>query len=447
MSAAAQEAGHFPRLSVAQVRAAFSSCPDAAGWLELHRRYGDTMWLPGGGLLSNDLAFVTPMLMERPHAVARGIMYRFAGRLFPGAEGLLFQTNPIWKQQLSAVGHVFHRNHLSKVALKVDETIRRHATQWAGAGHIPDLYTAMSRLGADVALRALFGIDGAVQPGRRISDLLAHYKLETMKHEPHARHDRADATLGNLLMSLAANAITLLSLERDVRALDRSLRKIDPDALDGCVPGLAGLAPSRKSFACWFNHLYGAYNATDYTNTFALVYLERYPHLRREIEAEIEGVATREPSPELFKEEMPALRNFMHEVFRVAPAANMVMREVAVPFTARGLTLQPGTQIGLAVKALHNDKRYWDHPERFDPSRWANGAVPHPPCAFIPFLAGPRRCWGRPMAEMVVMQTLREILSRYSVRVLTPDVQPTHYWMPRFNEPVRAEVRWKTQNT
>jgi cytochrome P450 len=443
MSGAPTHAGQFPRLNVAQVRAAFSS-GDATGWRELHRRHGDTLWLPGGILLTIDLGIVRAMLTDRPHTETRPALYRHAARYFPGADGLLFQTNPLWKQQLSAVARVFHKNHLSKVAAALTETIRRHATQWAGAENVPDLYAAMSRMGADVALRAMFGIDGGTPLGRRIAEILTRYKLATMRHQPHARHDRADVTTPNLLRSLAANAMTILSLVRDVRALDQSLRRIDGDTLDGCIPALAELAPSRKAFVSWLNHLFGAYNAIDYTITAALVQLERYQDVRRGIEAELEGMATRQPSPELFTE-LPTLRNFAREVFRVAPVANVVLREVAVPLTVRGATLLPGTQIALGIQALHHDDRYWAEPRRFAPSRWANGAIPHAPFAYIPFLTGPRRCWGRPLAEMVFVQTLRELLGRYSVRVLTPDVQPTAYIMPRFTEPVRAEVRWKVR--
>jgi cytochrome P450 len=436
--APAERAEQFPRLDVATVRAAFSS-GDAEGWSELHRRHGDTLWLPSGLLLTIDLDIVEAMLMNRPHTETRPALYRHAGRFIPGADGLLFQTHPLWKRQLLAVIPVFHKTHLSKVARGVTETVQRHAAEWARAESVPDLYAAMSRMGADVALRALFGIDGCTEAGRRIAEILTRYKLATMQHAPHARMDRADATPTNMLGSLAANAMTIVSLVRDVRALDRSLAEIDGGALDGCIPRLRDVAPSRKALVSWVNHLFGAYNAVDYTIVTALVLLEHHPPVRRALEAELEGAAARDPSPELHTE-LPTLHNFAREVFRVAPVANVVLREVAVPLTVHGATLQPGTQVALGVRALHHDDRHWAEPWRFDPSRWVGPAAPHAPFAYIPFLAGPRQCWGRPLAEMVFVETLRELLGRRSVRVLTPDARPTAYIMPRFTVPVRARV-------
>jgi hypothetical protein len=160
---------------------------------------------------------------------------------------------------------VFHKTHLSKIAWAVTETVQRHAAEWARTESVPDLYAAMSRLGADVALRALFGIDGCTEAGRRIAEVLKRYQLATMQHPPHARMDRADATPTNMLRSLAANAMTIVSLVRDVRALDRSLAEIDGGALDGCIPRFRDVAPSRKALVSWVNHLFGAYNSVDYT--------------------------------------------------------------------------------------------------------------------------------------------------------------------------------------
>ncbi len=428
----------FPRLDVATVRAAFSS-GDGEGWSELHRRHGDTLWLPSGLLLTIDLEIVEAMLMNRPHTETRPTLYRHAGRFIPGADGLLFQTHPLWKRQLLAVLPVFHKAHLSKVAQAVTETVQRHAAEWARAESVPDLYAAMSRMGADVALRALFGIDGCTVAGRRVAEVLTRYKLATMQHAPHARMDRADATPTNMMMSLAANAMTIVSLLRDVRALDRSLAEIDGGTPDGCIPRLRDVAPSRKALVSWVNHLFGAYNAIDYAIVAALVLLENHPAVRGALEAELKGAAAQDPSPELHTE-LPTLHNFAREVFRVAPVANVVLREVAVPLTIHGATLQRGTQVALGVRALHHDDRHWAEPWRFDPSRWAGHAAPHAPFAYIPFLAGPRQCWGRPLAEMVFVQTLRELLGRRSVRVLTADARPTAYIMPRFTVPVRARV-------
>ena len=319
----------------------------------------------------------------------------------------------------------------------VTETIRRHAAEWVGAESVPDLYAAMSRMGADVALRAV--VDGGTPAGRRIAEILTRYKLSTTRHAPHARSDRAERHC------------------RDYAVVAGGQCNVDVVAHPRC-PGSGPIAhpdqqrraqwlsrsfPSSR-IVSWVNHLFGAYNAVDYTVTMAFVLLERYRDVRRAIEAELQGAATHQPSPDLFAG-LPILHNFAREVFRMTPVANVVLREVAVPLTVNGATLLPGTQC---------PRHSGSSPRRpalggaaaLRPLSLANGAIPHAPFAYIPFLTGPRQCWGRPLAEMVFVLTLRELLGRCSVRVLTPDAQPTAYMMPRFTAPMRAQVRWKAQN-
>ncbi len=99
-----------------------------------------------------------------------------------------------------------------------------------------------------------------------------------------------------------------------------------------------------------------------------------------------------------------------------------------------------GTQLAVSARALHHEPRYWRDPERFDPRRWMASEPPHPPFAYVPFLLGPRRCWGRPLAEMVFVTVLRETLVHHELHIDDPMVGWTEYYQPRFTRAVRAKV-------
>jgi cytochrome P450 len=429
----------FPEVRPAEARAAFASGDDT-GWSELHRRHGDTLWLPNGMLLTIDRALVETVLMHRPHTETRPQYYRAAARVIPGADGLLFQTNPIWERKLRAVAPIFQRAHLEAVSRAVAETVRTHTDLWVERGSLPDLYVAMTQLGADVVLRAMFGIDPSSSPGREIAAVLARYKLLTVLNEPASRFDRADVTQLSFVFSGMRLVKDLVTLGRDVRDLDHALARVpESDIGAGCVSALRGVAPDRSSLVAWLNHLFGAYNAVDYATAAALVLLERHPELRAALRDEVDACAALAPSTEAFAS-MPRLHDFAREVFRVTPVANISLRELAEDVQLHGVRLLRGTQVAIGVRALHHDPRSWRDPDRFDPSRWAGEAPPHPPFAYVPFLLGPRRCWGRPLAEMVFVEVVREVLGRLELRVLDPDVRWTEYYMPRFTRPPRAKV-------
>jgi cytochrome P450 len=429
----------FPKLGAAEARDAFASGDDT-GWSEIHRRHGDSVWLPNGMLLTIDRALVEVVLTERAHTDPRPHYYRLAARIVPGSDGLLFLANPIWERKLRAVAPVFQRGHLDAVSRAVAGTVRAHTDDWIRAGTVPDLYIAMTHLGADVALRAMFGIDPSSSPGRQIAAVLARYKLLTMRSDRGHRLDRADSTQLSLVYQGVPLLKDLLRLGRDVRELDTALAHLDEGAIDaGCVPALRGVAPDRSAFVSWINHLFGAYNAVDYTLAAALVVLERHPELRAALRDEVDAKATLAPSAEVFAS-MPRLHDFAREVFRTAPVANLSVRQLATDVELGGVRLRRGTQIAIGVRALHHDPRSWREPDRFDPSRWSPETPPHPPFAYVPFLLGPRRCWGRPLAEMVFAQVMREVLGRLELTVLDPDVRWTEYYMPRFTRPARAKV-------
>jgi cytochrome P450 len=72
-----------------------------------------------------------------------------------------------------------------------------------------------------------------------------------------------------------------------------------------------------------------------------------------------------------------------------------------------------GTQFVVNIRALHRDPRYWDEPERFWPERFgSNEPVPRHKFAYIPFLAGPKKCIGDNFAMMEMRLVVPTILQR-----------------------------------
>ncbi len=220
--------------------------------------------------------------MDRVHTETRPALYRLSARIIPYADGVLFQTNPLWERHLRAVMPVFQHTHLASVSRAVAEVVRAHVDRWARAGAVDDLYVAMTRLGAAVALRAMCGIDAESAAGLRLAEALVRYKLTTMENNPARRLDRADATPLDVLKPPWRAPQALLRLYRDGREVDTSLAAIR-DHGPGVITALRALAPHHGAFVSWINHLFGAYNAIDYATTAALVLLERNPAIRADL--------------------------------------------------------------------------------------------------------------------------------------------------------------------
>jgi len=91
-----------------------------------------------------------------------------------------------------------------------------------------------------------------------------------------------------------------------------------------------------------------------------------------------------------------ALLPFTEEVRRTAPFFPAIGGRARGRHTWRGHTFENGEWVMVDFFATHRDERQWDHPDRFDPSRFE----PHPPAGLVPQGAGSmldgHRCPGEP---------------------------------------------------
>ncbi|KAK4887308.1 hypothetical protein RN001_003579 [Aquatica leii] len=80
------------------------------------------------------------------------------------------------------------------------------------------------------------------------------------------------------------------------------------------------------------------------------------------------------------------------------------------------LTINPGDTVWLPISALHQDPKYFENPEKFDPERFneTNRTKRHP-FSFIPFGGGPRTCIGNRYAMFVCKLLLMKIVHNFEI--------------------------------
>ena len=94
-------------------------------------------------------------------------------------------------------------------------------------------------------------------------------------------------------------------------------------------------------------------------------------------------------------EELAYLRQVVEEVLRLYPPVWLFTRKALDEDTIGKYPIAAGTDIAISPYYIHRNKSYWDHPETFDPDRFAaDREKKFNKYAYIPFSAGPRRCIG-----------------------------------------------------
>lgn len=122
------------------------------------------------------------------------------------------------------------------------------------------------------------------------------------------------------------------------------------------------------------------------------------------------------------------------------------------PFTPRfamtddsvgGYRIRRGNVVGIAVYALHRDPRWWGpNPNSYDPTRFYDKGIvaARPNLAFIPFSAGPHRCFGASMGYLQAQFVLAQIHQRFRIRTAAGvasqhDPDPAWLWGPFTRSP------------
>lgn len=124
----------------------------------------------------------------------------------------------------------------------------------------------------------------------------------------------------------------------------------------------------------------------------------------------------------------------------------------AHPFTPRfamaddivgGFRIRRGNVVGIPVHVLHRDPRWWGpNPDAYDPMRFYDKEIvaARPNLAFVPFSAGPHRCFGASMGYLQAQFVLALVHQRFLLRAAgtgaaIPDTAPPWPWGPFTRSP------------
>lgn len=171
-------------------------------------------------------------------------------------------------------------------------------------------------------------------------------------------------------------------------------------------------------------------SAAALVNTFHL--LKSNPEVAEELYTELRDLVGGEPDYDLASLEKCKLVDYaLRESLRMLPPVPLNARNVSKDkkTTLGEHELPPNTQVLIVKQALHRSAEHWQEPDKFDPSRWANGGVEANPLGsdyFFPFGRGARMCPGTELSMFCMKVILTSILSRAAVQTSTPYEQVHH---------------------
>ena len=135
--------------------------------------------------------------------------------------------------------------------------------------------------------------------------------------------------------------------------------------------------------------------------TWTLYLLSRSPEWQSRLAAEVRGVAGDAPIEARHIDKLVLVQQVLKESMRLFPPVPLMSRQAVADARIEGLEIPAGMSILMPIYAIHRHTKRWEHPDQFDPDRFAAGREEGiPRYQYMPFGAGPRVCIGMSFAMM-----------------------------------------------
>lgn len=161
---------------------------------------------------------------------------------------------------------------------------------------------------------------------------------------------------------------------------------------------------SREIFmtaVIFYNHkfIYYSFETSSSVMTFSTYELALHQNVQDRLRKEIEEVVEKYNGELTYEAigEMKYLDMVFKETLRKYPILDNQNRKSTHDFKIPNskLVIPAGTNIIIPSAALHNDERFWENPDKFDPERFTEENIKkRPPYVYIPFSEGGRMCIG-----------------------------------------------------
>ncbi|HEY0786025.1 MAG TPA: cytochrome P450 [Acidobacteriaceae bacterium] len=328
-------------------------------------------------------------------------------------EGLLTSEEPLHMRQRRLAQPAFHRDRIAAYGRVIGRYAAEATAAWLD-GTTRDVHADMQTLALRIVGRTLFD-EEMIGDTARIAAAIDAYmaflplvflplssiiqrlpiplmnrihrsriELDTLIYRLIAERRRLGIDRGDLLSMLLASEDT----EEDSGSMS------DAQVRDECVTTLlAGneTTANALSFALWLLAAHPAEQESLYREA-----------------AEVLGdttLATAEHYPLL-----PYAHMCFAEAMRLYPPVWVTARTAAVSYECRGFTIPAGSILLAPQFVVHADPRWWEEPERFDPTRFREAdRAGRPKMSYFPFGAGGRQCIGEGLAWMEGVLSLATI--------------------------------------
>jgi cytochrome P450 len=187
--------------------------------------------------------------------------------------------------------------------------------------------------------------------------------------------------------------------------------------------------------------LIAGHETTALSLTYTHSLLSWHPEVRERVREEAQAVFGDDPPRYEHVSDLDLARRVFQEAIRLYPPAWAVFRRARDDVPLGEYRVEENSAVIAPQWSVHRDPRYFDDPERFDPSRWERRdprAVP----AYFPFSSGPHACIGRQFSTSGATLAIARLTREFDLDVpedALDDLRATPTLRPADAIPVRID--------
>ncbi|HEX8153757.1 MAG TPA: cytochrome P450, partial [Thermoanaerobaculia bacterium] len=412
---------------------------DALGFLQrLHSEYGDAASFRMGPLRVYSFAHpdqVRDVLVNQGRAFLKGMVLQRTKIVL--GEGLLTSEGELHRRQRRLAQPAFHRDRIQHYGEEMVTLAVRARERWRDGQEL-DAAHEMMRLTLAVVAKTLFDADvddEADEIGAALTDIMEMFPLlmnpfftEWLRKLPIPRIRRFERALKRL-----DRVIYQMIEERRRGGEDRgdllSMLLLAQD--EEGSGGMTDLQVRDEAMTIFLAGHETTANALAWTWYLLAQYPEVEARLHRELDEVLRG---RLPSPADYPR-LPFTEMVFAEGMRLYPPAWGIGRFAQNDAQIGAWKVPKRSLVLVSQWVTHRDPRWWNEPERFDPTRFAPELkAARPKMAYFPFGGGTRICIGEGFAWMEGVLLIATLARRWRLRLVPDhpvDLQPVITLRPK----------------
>ena len=325
--------------------------------------------------------------------------------------GLVFSKGDYWRRQRRLIQPGFHRQKLLGLYGIVIKTIEEFLAEIPTDKAI-DIYPIMSHLSFTVLVNSLFDISLSKELLTELNQLFNElqafimdeankpykklfYPINGVEKKQYTKSKRLRAILGDIIKKRKSSSNTytdILDMLLHSTYEDNGEVMTEEQMIDELLVLLFAGFETSSNVMSWLLYLL-AVNKTS----------------KEKLVQSLKGTDIYESGKNEY------LKATINEGLRLYPAAWMTERVSIEADTFEGVDIPKDTHVMSFFYGVHRNKKYWDHPDAFQPERFLKDGALIKSKAFFPFGVGPRMCIGNHFALAEITFFIHAFFEKFDI--------------------------------